>query len=129
MSGVAQSPKGSAERPAPFSLRLTKAERDKLEALAGSRPLGAFIRAQLLGETAWPRQTRRKPKADHKALAQALSVLGRSRLASNLNQIAKLAHIGVLPVDMELRAELHKACLDIAAMRAALMGAMGSERP
>jgi hypothetical protein len=44
--------------------------------------------------------------ADRPALAQALALLGQSRCASNLNQIAHLAHIGALSFSPEEQAEL-----------------------
>ncbi|WP_019960653.1 hypothetical protein [Woodsholea maritima] len=112
--------------PAPFSLRLTFEERAMLDRMAGDRPLGAFIRKQLFGDNATPRTLhQRKPGQDKKALAQALSVLGQSRLSSNINQIAKAAHLGSLPVGPELDDELKAACADIRAMRDALISALG----
>jgi hypothetical protein len=42
-----------------------------------------------------------------KALAQALALLGRSRLSSNLNQLAHAANIGTLPIDLDTMAEWH----------------------
>ncbi len=62
---------------------------------------------------------------DHVILAQLLGALGKSRLASNLNQIAKAANIGALPVTEELEAELHTACAEIGEMRDTLMTALG----
>ncbi len=115
-----------AGKPTPFSLRLTFEERAMLERMAGDRPLGAFIRKQLFGENATPRALhQRKPGPDKKALAQALSALGQSRLSSNMNQIAKAAHLGTLPLGPELEGELSKACADIRSMRDALIQALG----
>ena len=115
-----------SKTPTPFSLRLTFEERAMLERMAGDRPLGAFIRKQLFGENAAPRTLhQRKPEPDKKALAQALSALGQSRLSSNMNQIAKAAHLGTLPLGPELEEELSVACADIRAMRDALIHALG----
>ena len=112
--------------PAPFSLRLTFEERAMLEHMAGDRPLGAFIRGKLFGEKARPRALhQRAPGPEKKALAQALSVLGQSRLSSNMNQIAKAAHLGTLPLGDELEDELSAACSDIREMRDALIRALG----
>ena len=97
-----------------------------LERMAGDKPLGAFIRKQLFGDQAAPRSLhQRKPGPDKKALAQALSALGQSRLSSNMNQIAKAAHLGTLPLAPELENELSAACGDIRAMRDALIRALG----
>lgn len=120
MSGVKKTP------PPPFSLRLTIEERAELERRAGSKPLGQFIREQCLGKSAEPRAgKRRRAKVDHALFAQALAVLGGSHLASNMNQIAKAAHMGALPVTPDLMADLDAACADIKAMRGALLRALG----
>ena len=87
--------------PTPFSLRLTFEERAALEQSAGNRPLGAYIRSKLFGGTEAPRKRRsrtRKPLKDEKALGELLGKLGESRLASNVNQLAKAANSGSLPV-------------------------------
>ena len=110
---------------APFSLRLTKEERSRLETEAKGKPLGAYIREKLLGDGVSPRRIRRKPSPDHALLGKVLGMLGKSRLSSNLNQIAKAAHIGALIVTPELLDELHEACEDIRIMRDALMAALG----
>lgn len=121
---------GNATKPKPFSLRLTFEERARLNAMAGDRPLGGFIRDRLLGEEASKRTFRsRRPAANKQALARALSMLGQSRLSSNMNQIAKAVHLGTLPVGAELEAELAAACADIREMRDALIAALGPEPP
>lgn len=117
---------GRPSKPTPFSLRLTFEERAKLNAMAGDRPLGSFIRDRLLGDVATKRAFRsRRPLADKQALARALSLLGQSRLSSNMNQIAKAVHLGTLPVGADLEAELAAACADIREMRDALIAALG----
>ncbi|MEL7264830.1 MAG: hypothetical protein AAFP69_08500, partial [Planctomycetota bacterium] len=45
------------------------------------------------------RAKRKPPVEDQKLLAEILARLGASRTASNLNQIAKAAHVGTLSVD------------------------------
>lgn len=115
-----------AKSPPPFSLRLSAEERARLEAAAGGTPLGTFIRERLLGEELTLRRTRgRHPVKDHAALARVLGALGASRLASNLNQIAKAAHMGALPVSPDLEEELTEACAAIREMRAMLLSALG----
>jgi hypothetical protein len=89
--------------PPPFSLRLTFEERAMLETAAAGMPVGAYIREKLFGPDASHRKTRGKaPVKDHQALARVLGALGGSRLASNLNQLAKAAHMGALPVSAEM---------------------------
>ena len=117
-------------RSKPYSIRLTEQERAHLARAAGSRSLSSYIREQILGdrvEFSAHRLSRapRKCSVDQKAVARALAVLGQSRIASNLNQIAKAANIGALPVTPDLTQELHQACADIRAMRAELVRALG----
>lgn len=113
-------------RPAPFSLRLTAQERAVLEQAAGEMSLGTYIRHKLFDGDIRPRPPRRRyPVKDHAALGQVLGALGRSRLSSNLNQLAKAAHGGALPVTPELEEELREACAAIRRMRDDLMRALG----
>jgi hypothetical protein len=125
--GAAASPAGGAKRrPAPFSLRLTLAERERLLTEAKGTPLGAYIKTKALGAPI-PARLRQSGLAveDRQALGQALALLGASRLSSNLNQLAHLAHIGVLPVTLELQDELSAALADIRSVRALLITALG----
>ncbi|MFC6199212.1 hypothetical protein [Ponticaulis profundi] len=119
-----------SKHPSPISLRLSLDERALLERDAGSKTLSAHIREQLFGEsmtTSFRRPSRKsnKPNVDHVVLAKLLGLLGKSRLAQNMNQIAKAAHMGALPVSDELEAELALACQDIKDMRDTLISAMG----
>lgn len=110
----------------PFSLRLSASERAQLEQAAGGAPLGAYIRAKLLGDGVTPRKPQRpQPVKDHAALAQVLGMLGNMRLANNLNQLARSANIGTLPLTPEVEEELMRACAAVLAMRAELMRALG----
>ena len=115
--------------PPPFSIRFTFEERARLNRDAGKLSLSAYIRLKLFGEkaTSPKRLTRKKrvPRVDQPALAKALGELGKSRLASNMNQIAKAAHMGALPVTPELEQELFEACAAIKEMRGALISAIG----
>lgn len=114
--------------PPPFSLRFTAEERAELDRRAGNKPLGQYIREKVFGEAASPRAVkRRKPGVDQASLSQALGLLGQSRLASNMNQIAKATNIGALPVTPELSSDLDRACADIRLMRTLLMRALKVE--
>lgn len=111
--------------PPPFSLRLTVEERLKLDAAAGPLPVGEYIRSQLF-ETPTPRQrTFRRPVQDEQALVQVLGALGRSRLSSNLNQLAKAVHTGSLPVTPETEQAILAACSQVNAMSSQLVQALG----
>ena len=122
-------PTTNSKGPAPFSLRLTQQERARLERRAAGMPLGAYIRERLLaeeGEPQPPRRTRGKfPVKDHQALASLLALLGKSRLANNVNQLARAANSGSLPLDFETREALLNASYEIGAMKRMLMIALG----
>ena len=117
------------KKPPPFSLRLNAEERQRLEAAAAGMPLGSFIKAKLFDGDLSPRRTRGSaPVKDHAALAQVLGMIGNMRLASNLNQTAKSANIGTLPLTPEVEEDLQRACAAVIAMRAELMRALGYEQ-
>lgn len=113
------------KRPAPFSIRLSQDERAKLEAEAKGIPLGAYVKAKALG--APPIALRRvgASLADQSALAKLLALLGRSRLANNINQIAYAVNTGSLPVTPETEAELAGALRDVRDVRRLLLVALG----
>ena len=111
------------KRPSPFSLRLTHAERVELERLANGMPLGAYIKSKIfVGGTGSRTRTKH---VDRAALAKILSALGQSRIPHNLNQIAKAANIGTLPVTPELEEELQAACVEVIALRSNILAAIG----
>lgn len=116
----------------PFSLRLTFKERARLEELAGDMPLGTYIKAKVfdgrgLGPETRARSRLRRPVHDQKSLARVLAALGQSRLSSNLNQLAKSANIGTLPVTPDTEDDLRRACADVALMRRELLQALGQK--
>jgi uncharacterized protein (DUF1778 family) len=109
------------QRAKTVTVRLSKDERDVLDALASRSGLaaGAFMRAAAFGD-AGPRAQRRPP-VDHRALRQLLGECG--RVGNNLNQIARRLNEGGRPEIPELRAAL-AAYLDI---RAAILRALAME--
>jgi hypothetical protein len=109
----------------PFSLRLTFEERAKLERDAAGMALGAYIRSRLLDpETVAPRKRGKFPVKDHQALAQLLGLLGQSRLANNVNQLARAANTGSLAVTPDTEEALLSATADINHMRQLLIQAL-----
>lgn len=113
----------------PFSLRLTFEERARLEELAGNEPLGSYIKRRVFngkgggGKRARSRQ--RRPIKDEQKLAQVLAMLGQSRIANNLNQLAKAANLGTLPMMPDTERDIRRACADVALMRRELLRALG----
>lgn len=118
--------KVKAKRPAPFSIRLSAEDRARLAMEAAGAPLGAYIKAKLLGSMPTERKRRKVLTIqDREALARALALLGRSHLSNNLNQIARAVNIGVLPVTPETEEELYAALRDVRELRRLLMTALG----
>lgn len=112
------------KRPSPFSLRLSPEQRIQLEQDAGDTPLGAYILAKVFNGEAAPVRRGKRPVKDHQALAQALGKLGHSRLSSNLNQLAKAAHTGSLPVTPDTEAAIKEALAEIHEIRRLLLEAL-----
>jgi hypothetical protein len=114
------------QKASPFSIRITEAEKALLRDRAGSVPLGTFIRDQLLdaGQTC-ARAKRSGPIKDGEALGQLLGLLGQSRIANNLNQLAKAAHLGALPVSEETENDIREACGMVREIRQLLLAALG----
>ncbi len=119
-------PRKKPKRPSPITLRLTPDERARLEELAQSMTLSAYIRMVLFAEEVSPRKSsKRAPIKDHEALAQVLALLGQSKIANNLNQLSKAANAGALLVDQHTLDDLNEAYVHICTMRQELITALG----
>lgn len=114
-------------REAPFSLRLTFEERAALKKMAGGTPLGACIKAILREAIARDQGVPASPQVDTESLGRVLGQLGKSRLSSNVNQLARAVNRGTLPVTPETDAEIKEACRAIQEMRRELLRALGTE--
>jgi len=124
---AAAAAKSKKKREAPFSLRLSFEEKSALREAANGVPLGAYIKAKLFDEPLGKvRRRNTNPVKDHEALGRVLGSLGRSRLSQNLNQLARAANTGALPVSPDVEAEIRAACADVQAMRGELLRALGS---
>ena len=112
--------------PPPISLRLTREEREKLETAACGTSLSAHIRKCVFGKETSVRKIRsRIPVKDQKALAKTLGLLGQSRVASHLNQLAKEANSGSLLLDDKTTDKINEAYEHVLAIRAELVRALG----
>lgn len=110
----------------PIALRLTPEERARLEELATGMTLSAYIRSCVFAEE--EKRRKRKPTstvADKKAVAEALALLGQSRIASNLNQLAYHANIGALAIGEAEKAQIGEAYSHVLSIRSLLMQALG----
>lgn len=100
-------PKKKSTRAAPLSLRLSDQERETLVRAAAGASLNSYIKSKVFDGNMKPRRTRgQAPVKDHAALTRALGLLGNLRLANNLNQLAKAANMGALPLSPEVEDEL-----------------------
>ncbi|MEO1405339.1 MAG: hypothetical protein AAFV54_02460 [Pseudomonadota bacterium] len=125
-SNQSKSEKKRKKRPAPFSLRLSFEEKQKLIEDAGRQAISAYIKARLFDPDTPVKQARGlNPVKDQKALAQLLGMLGSSRIAKNLDELADAARVGALPLGEETEKALRRACDDIRVMRSFLLAALG----
>lgn len=126
-SGAAhKSDKRDKKRPAPFSLRLSFDEKQKLIEDAGRQSISAYIKSRLFDPDTSVKQARGlNPVKDQKALAQLLGMLGSSRIAKNLNELAEAARVGALPLGDETEKAIKRACDDVRIMRRFLLAALG----
>jgi len=108
---VADKPNGTS---APFSLRLSAKERERLRREAGSKPLGRYIRWRLF----------KNGKPDRQALAEVLALLGQSQIADNLAILADEARTGALLLDDRMLEQIDQACRHIEDMRSLLIKAL-----
>lgn len=110
----------------PFSIRFTKEERQKLEHMAHGISLGEYIRSRLFDGNISIRRTKgRFPVKDEQALSKLLGILGHSQIPNNINQLARAANSGSLPVTPETQKQLSEACLSVTWMRRQLIQALG----
>ncbi len=123
---MGKGPKKSKRKyPAPFSLRLSTQEREDITKLADGQPLGRFIRDAILKHGKRPVPKRTPHIHEIKLLAELLGALGQSRIASNINQLAKAANSGSLPVTEDVAQGLKDALSAIQWMRTCLIKGMG----
>lgn len=123
MTGDKQ-PKISKYAP-PFSVRLTLAERARLDKEAGQLPLGEYVRTRLFDSPDTRKRVYRRPVQDAEILGQLLVALGNTRMAGNIYQIVRAVHAGELAVTAEQQKDLEEALVNVREMRQWLMAALG----
>ena len=111
----------------PYSIRFTEEERAWLDEVTAGIPLSDFLRPLIFSEALLKkrRKPRKSPVKDYQILASVQGELGKSRLANNVNQLARAANSGSLEVSPDTERALQQACSDIRWMRNALMAALG----
>ncbi len=122
-----KSPRHKTTRDCPrVTLRLSVDDFERLKQLADGMALATYIRAKALGEVLPRRITRSKASVtDKQALAQILGLLGQSRIANNLNQLAYHANIGSLVMDENTQDRISETCDHVLFLRRTLIKALG----
>ena len=115
-----------SDRPTfPTSIRFTFEEKARLDADAAGMSHSNYIKWRLFDPASPPPRTRGKqPIKDHAALAAAMALLGQSRIANNLNQLARLANSGSLSLTPDTEAAIIGAATDVADIRRAFFQAL-----
>tara|TARA_R110000868_G_scaffold64234_3_gene193106 strand:+ start:723 stop:1139 length:417 start_codon:yes stop_codon:yes gene_type:complete len=113
------------QRPAPFPIRLSPDERSYLESKAGNRPLGTYIRSELLGDAEAPRKAARKPPIDSALLGRILGLLGQADQVKVLFMLLAAAESERISMAEKERTALQEACADVREMRTVLIKALG----
>ena len=109
---------------APFSLRLSQEERERLKRDAGDQPLGVYIRSLLFDKPDKRKRRLKAPVKDQKALAQVLAKLGRADISQNLKKLAQAMDSGSLVVSPDTEEIMREASEAILEMRGDLLQAL-----
>lgn len=119
--------KQTKKYPAPLTYR-PKDEEERRKVLMAARGMSVseYIRRCVHGADAEPKNRNiRTPVKDEQSLARALALLGQSRIANNLNQLAYHANTGSLLLDEKTLAQIKEAHDHICWMRKNLIAALG----
>lgn len=109
-----------------ITLRLTAEEDAKLRQLCEGMTVNAYVRQRLFGDGVARRKRRSHvPVQDQQVLAQVIGLLGETRIANNLNQLAYHANTGTLLIDEQATDQINEAYDHVCFMRDALVEALG----
>lgn len=108
------------------TFRLTPKEHADLKHMSEGVSMSAYIRKSVFGDNAVRRKRRSHvPVKDQESLAQVLALLGQTRIANNLNQLAHHANCGSLNVDEVTKQKINEAYEHVCNMRGSLIRALG----
>lgn len=113
------------KRTPPVSIRFSDEERARLASFAGEQPLSRYVRDFVLKGHDIAKRRKSAPAPERKEIAQLLSALGRSELASLLRDTLAAIDDGGLLLEPDTEADLRLACAEISKMRCDLMKALG----
>ncbi|MGI9505990.1 MAG: plasmid mobilization relaxosome protein MobC [Geminicoccaceae bacterium] len=119
--------KRKKKNPAPLTYRpKDEEERQGVLAAAKGMSVSEYIRQCIHDADAKPKKLKLKtPIRDEQSLARSLALLGQSRIANNLNQLAYHANTGSLLLDEETLGKIDEAYQHVCFMRKALIAALG----
>ncbi len=119
-------PRKCKKRPTPFSIRFTPEERERLGYDSEGMAMGEYIKWRIFHDSNRKRKVRnRRPIKDHVQLAQALALLGSSRIPKHLGTIAKHLENSTLILTPDIERSLVEALEDIHSIRNAITKALG----
>lgn len=108
------------------TIRLSVEDHEKLKTQADGAALSVYLRALILKQQLPKRKLRSTASVeDRQAIAQLLALLGDSRIANNLNQLAYHANIGALVIDDETKGHIDEAYDHVLFIRNTLISALG----
>jgi hypothetical protein len=107
------------------TVRFSREDYQRLQELADGVALSVYLRAKALEETL-PKRRRLSSSSieDNQAIARLLGLLGQSRIANNLNQLAYHANIGTLQIDDETKSQIIETYDHVLFIRRTLMKAL-----
>ncbi|MEO0570042.1 MAG: plasmid mobilization relaxosome protein MobC [Pseudomonadota bacterium] len=107
------------------TVRLSHDDYAKLTELANGMSLSVYMRAKALNDELPRRRASCVPIEDRVAIAKIIGLLGQSRIANNLNQLAYHANVGALEFDDTAKVQIEEAYACILDMRSLLLKALG----
>ncbi|CTQ58131.1 plasmid mobilization relaxosome protein MobC [Roseibium album] len=127
LTPITPRPRHKTTRDCPrVTVRLSLDDYERLQTLAGGRALSVYLRAKGLEEPLPKRKTKSSvPIADRHVIAQLLGILGQSRIANNLNQLAYHANVGSFAIDDDARSQINEAYEHVLFIRKMLLRGLG----
>ena len=128
-SSASKRPRHLTTRDCPrVTVRFSRDDYAKLQELADGASLAVYLRATALDKSISRRRSRSAASVkDRAAIAQLLGLLGQSRIANNLNQLAYQANIGALVIDEHALGQIEEAYMHVNDMRLLLLRALGQK--
>jgi hypothetical protein len=121
----------SAKSTLPVSIRVTTEEKARLQEMAGSLAISAYIRQKLFDDAAvttrakrYQRKTR-QPRIDHTEIAKLLGTFGQSELARSMLALSLAVQMGELETSTEVESRINQACAEIHDIKNTLIMALG----